>query len=650
MTHRYLVLPFSADVAAFDERIAWIRGRIGGVHAAAIDIDTGATHLVTVGSHDLGRGRLLPIGSAIVAASGRNTAVGWFDAATGASIRTVEGALCGATADGSLIVVRTSREDGTRSLVEVEASAERTLYTPDPKSWDLDVVLGRECAWTIRGERLVSIPLVPGGTPSEIAVPGSVSLLAWRDEVLVLEQLVAEGGIRTRLHAINGRALRELATIDGEVNGSRSAATRDLLFASVPELDACVVVDLGSGAELFRIEDPLHACAASRDIGAISQVGAITIVARRGDQVCIQRIALPSEIRDDSCVADLTVGMGAILATHQRHLFVIDVAELAWRDVDVTFASVAAPRMSDPQPAKVVFAGAELVATDHPRLGRVTVKRTSPTPSLARGDLIVFDELRETAPQKFTVVSWHKQGETASPTDAPALVSRVSDLARTTQARPAWEPDTRLPALRAAAKRLEFAIPRVLEQLLALHDGDRGFRRLLDKISILIEVTGGTTTWSGSDPCMLGLAGNGGGDTVALYYYPPAHTPGAELPIVAWMHEDNSVEWRAPSFELYLASRLRDAENWAQPVVQAIRARLGLETGDAEKSKAPAWFLAAHGEKQARRGDGDLARERMLVRVLRDDPENAAAKSELLSLYERLGWQWHAEQLRAAEE
>ena len=74
----------------------------------------------------------------------------------------------------------------------------------------------------------------------------------------------------------------------------------------------------------------------------------------------------------------------------------------------------------------------------------------------------------------------------------------------------------------------------MLEKFLAFHDCDLGFRRLLERISIAIEVTGGTTTWSGSDPCMLGLAENGGGDVVAFYYYPPAHTPGAVLPIVEW--------------------------------------------------------------------------------------------------------------------
>ena len=74
MTHRYLDLPFSGHVAAFDDRIAWIRSHVDGVQAAAIDIDTGATRLVTVGAHDLGCGSLAPIGGAIVATGFRDPA------------------------------------------------------------------------------------------------------------------------------------------------------------------------------------------------------------------------------------------------------------------------------------------------------------------------------------------------------------------------------------------------------------------------------------------------------------------------------------------------------------------------------------------------------------------------------------------------
>ena len=418
MTHRYLELPFPGDVAAFDDRIAWIRSHMGGVQAAAIDIDTGATRLVTVGTHDVGRGSLAPIGGAIVATVGRHAAVEWFDAATGASVRKTEGALCGVSSRASLVVVRTSVDDGTRSIIEVDGTSERTLYVARQEA--SDVVLGLERVWIIQRKRLIGIPLSAGAMPIEIAVPENTSLVAWRDQVIVVEDLVTRDRIRARFHAIDGRELRELAIVDGEVDASSSVAT------------------------------------------------------------------------------------------------------------------------------------------------------------LSKGDLIVLDELRETAPGKFTVVSWHKQGQPASTTDLPLLVSRASDLARIALERPAFEPDTRLAALRAAAKVLDFAIPPLLEKFLALHDGELGFRGLLERISIHIEVTGSTTTWSGSDPCLLGFAGNGGGDVVARYYYPAAHTPGAELPIVEWMHDDNTVEWVAQSFEIHLASRLRDVEEWANPVVQAIRARLDL--------------------------------------------------------------------------
>jgi hypothetical protein len=661
MTHRYLVLPFPGDVAAFDDRIAWIRSHMGGVQAAAIDIDTGVTHLVTVGAHDLGRGALAPIGGAIVATVGRHSAVEWFDAATGASMRKTEGALCGVSSRASLVVVRTSVDGGTRSIVEVNGTSERTLYVAKHEGSDLDVVLGLECVWMIQGKRLVGIPLSAGGMPIEIAVPRNTSLVAWRGEVLVVEDLVTRNGIRARLHAIDGRDLRELAIVDGEVDASSSVATHDLLLASLRDESAscaCVVVDLTSGAEVVRIDAPGLESAVSNDIGAISQPGAITIVARRDGALCIQRIALPPVAEGAthnlnnslSGVASLAVGARSILASLEGRLFIIDVGELPWRDADLQFVPVMLPRVTDPLPAKVVFAGTELVATDHPRLGRLTVKRAASTPPLSKGDLIVLDELRETAPGKFTVVSWHKQGQPASTTDLSLLFSRASDLARIAWERPAFEPDARLPALRAAAKVIDFAIPPVLEKLLAFHDGELGFRRLLERISILIQVTGGTTTGSGSDPCMLGFAGNGGGDVVALYYYPPAHTPGAELPIVEWMHDDNTVEWVAQSFEVYLASRLRDAEEWANPVVQAIRARLDLPARAPKKAKAPDWFLAAHGKKRKGSVEGDVAHERRLVRALRDVPDDAAAKSELLALYERLGWRWHAEQLRAAED
>jgi hypothetical protein len=120
---------------------------VDGVQAAAIDIDTGATRLVTVGAHDLGRGSLAPIGGAIVATVGCHAAVEWFDAASGASVRKTEGALRGVSSRASLVVVRTSVDDGTRSIVEVNGRSERTLYVA--KQRGSDVVLGLECVWMI---------------------------------------------------------------------------------------------------------------------------------------------------------------------------------------------------------------------------------------------------------------------------------------------------------------------------------------------------------------------------------------------------------------------------------------------------------------------------------------------------------------------
>ncbi len=592
---------------AFDDRVAWIQ-RYGGVHAAAIDVDTGATRVVTVEAHELGRGAVVPTGGGIDATVRRHAAVEGFNAASDASMREAQRVICD------------------------------------------------EHVWTLQGKRLVGIRRSNGRTVRDLAVPENASIIAGRTEVILVEDLVTPNGIRTRLHAIDGRDLRELATFDGEIIASESVATRDLFLARLWPEPACIVVDLTSGAEVLLV-DGLVQCAALDHVAVISQHGAITVVSRGSGELCMQRISLAAvseRTTDDPTIsapmASVAVGMRAIVASLESRLFILDLCTIPWRDADLEFVPITQPGMSEPLPATVLFAGAQRVVTEHPRLARVVLRRNSPTPPLAKGDLVVFDEMREAAPGKFTVVRWHKQGEPPRATASPVVFLRASGLAPMPPERPPFAADSCLPALQTAAKTLGFAIAPVLERFLALHDSDLGFRGLLNRVSILVEVTGGTTAWSGSDPCMLGLAGNGEGDVVSFYYYPPAHTPGAELPIVQWLHEDNTVEWVAQSFEVYLASCLRDAEKWSKPVVQAIRTRLDFPARAAKKAKAPDWFLASHGRKRRGRldDDDDVARERSLVRVLRDSREDEAAKSALLRVYERLGWRWHAEQLRTA--
>ncbi len=194
--------------------------------------------------------------------------------------------------------------------------------------------------------------------------------------------------------------------------------------------------------------------------------------------------------------------------------------------------------------------------------------------------------------------------------------------------------------LERARDQLGFSISPLLEKVLRQTDTDEAFRRWLDQLSILIEVTGKSTAWEGADPCLLGLAGSGGGDVVAFYVFPPGLPAGAPLPMVDWWHETNEVSWLSPDFDTWFATRLASEREASPEVVALVLERLGLPAEFAKSAvvaaAAPAWFTA---------DPTTDTEERRLVHSLRTMREDAATRERLRTVYAELGWAWHGENL-----
>jgi hypothetical protein len=665
MGHRYIELPFgNVEVAAVEANTVWVRSRIG-VQAAAIDLATGEVrHRFQLPATTLLDCRIRRLGG-YVAANIERGEVSCIALASGAQAWRRSGELRGVTATGFVVAAR--REPGGASLIEVSPlGALRTLIDAPCPPYELPpAAVSARHVWTVSEKKLIGVPLVTSSGTSSFEVrldSDDVGLMPWRDGVLVIESREERSGARTRLLApeLSTGQLREVATVQGELFVALAAATDDLLVAVETREGEdwdCQAVALRGAEHPIRLSVPKYARAnAGASIAAIAQHGALAMLCVKDLQPRCVRLPLPT-----GSLPSVGVGDGLICATVSKALFVVDASAIPWAsavtDHGAQFDPLVAKHSGDPVPATVVFAGDSLVAVDHPRLGRLNLKRSSSSPTLASNDRVLLDSLREDLPGVWAVEAWHKEGDGPSTSPGPEkpLVLDVSQMPPA-YVEPAPTALENLSRLRQVSQQLEFAIPSTLEKLAGEYDRDETFRRWLNRLSFLVEITGFSTAWQGSDPCMIGIAGNGGGDVIALYCYPPAHRPGGVLPVVDWWHETNEVSWLASDFGTYLSHRLHQAREFAPDVVALILERLALPTGFPKptEQEPPAWFLAAHGSDVESPDRADAARlakespelaERKVVRLLRDTPDDDDAREMLGKLYDRLGWEWHKQNL-----
>lgn len=214
-----------------------------------------------------------------------------------------------------------------------------------------------------------------------------------------------------------------------------------------------------------------------------------------------------------------------------------------------------------------------------------------------------------------------------------------------------------LQVLREAAERFGFRIPALLEKLLVLDASEPVASRWIRRTGLELGVSGFSNCWIGTDPAMLGFAGDGSGQQWGLYLYPPQLNASPEPAVVYWDHETRELSWSGATFEQFLRRHLAvHANDDRTDALPLLLAALGLPRDFPEDSwePAPAWYAAAHGERDrvtladARAAlDRDaIEGERLLVAYVRDHENDDEGIHEMELLYERLGWRFHRENLR----
>lgn len=398
---------------------------------------------------------------------------------------------------------------------------------------------------------------------------------------------------------------------------------------------------------ILSADGPIVACLAGRLLHVVSFAdGAPRVVT----------LDVPRAIRSDVVVHGRTV-----LVLSGTSLLLLDVDALPFADAPTTLAPtlelLAPPRPREDVPATVAFVLPDSIGLDHPRYGRLRVKKgEGPVPQ--RGDQVRLDDVREDLPGVFRVYGYTTAGGGGTVATAPSLALVLPSLER-----PPYPYVPSANVSREAAKLAElaeehrFVAPETLRRLLAIREEDPAFCRWLDRIGLdQIELRGLVEDWD-ADPCLLAFAGLGNGDEHALYIYPPALEDGREPPIVTYLHETGYVDFESEGFDGFLEKVLARADEAPDlaPYVHLVRERLGFPAGAREVGTAPSYLpldevlgrkgrsrdeAAAIAEARALEGAGDLlAAERTLVfAYLANGSGASAAKRELPRVYEALGW------------
>lgn len=638
MAHRTIDLPFSNAELHFTGGRLWAAPPVGaqlfGFDPVTLSVEARLTS----------QSRMFFVAHGLLVGDVGYGEVSAIDAQTGAPSWKRRGYVRGATASGFLVST-------SQTLELVTPNGESSLIARDDSSrLPLPCILAEGLVWTVVGreligmaiegqpERMTSIAL-GAGTVLPIAIPREHD----GHRLSIIERLEDRRGPRARLSALEGPSLEFVCEVEGEVRSA--VATPDMVMFTLLEEGRRVIV---RGEERVEISDARGACTSHGALATL-QHGALVVVtpAPGGSGLVVSRAALPTETR-----GGIASSGAHLYATSGSRLFIIDPRALEPGDQAMSYARIVDAASADPEPAQVVFAGGALVAVNHPRLGRLSLDRTLSATPLAKGDAVILDDVKEAMPGLWKVSAWHKVGEEQAPTSAAAKlevgVAEMPPLFREA----VKEHRTFGPVLEAALGRHRLSLDGKLRRLVSLHDTDPTFARWLDRISMILDITGlSITQVEGTDPCLLGIAANGNGDAISLYLYPPAIEAGIAPPVVDFWHETREITYLAADFDSYLEEELRShAEDEIGKLILEKLGPLGKKRPTAEP---PEWFIAVHGEgplpdrkEVAKLKKTDPRRaERMLVRLLREDPEDTKVAKELAALYKTLGWSWHRENL-----
>ncbi|MDB4939442.1 MAG: hypothetical protein JWP87_6414, partial [Labilithrix sp.] len=163
------------------------------------------------------------------------------------------------------------------------------------------------------------------------------------------------------------------------------------------------------------------------------------------------------------------------------------------------------------------------------------------------------------------------------------------------------------------------------------------------------------TMLAGRDPCLLDIAENREGDSIATYFYPHPRAKNERVPVVLVSRATGDARWLADDVDVWFAGVLHNATAYAPDAVRIIVAELGLARDFPQplaNAIPPPWFFEAHAtpwtldDADAALAAGDVeGAERMLVAVGRtsggDYAQMARVKERLASVYAMLGWDHH---------
>lgn len=584
IAHRYVKLPFGQPRISLSGGSLWLRSRLG-VGLVRVDPETLAITATTKVEETSRSPLVCVVGQTLMVNTGYSDVTG-YDLNSGAVRFRRPGTLTGAHPEGAVVALR---EAGlpVRVLID-EAGAEQ-----DRRAWSGD-------------EDPLTFVEDDSGDEALLLTSGS------RDE---RKELRGAGGTRVEAppDAFEARRYGDLVLFSrggGELTATNLASGRSL--------------PLGRP----------HAGAVGPGAIAIVRHGALTLV---DAALVAHRFALPLE-----GAKDVTLDSRCIYVASGELLLAVERVAAQPGDQLLAVERVGAPPVRDTSPARVVFAGASsLVAVQHPRYGRLNLTRP-PELVLAKGDEVVLDRVVEGPAGVFKVQAWHKPSPTGSAAafapaasgDADAVLTfPVSLIAAGEPPAPA-PPAPLAPSLRTLMRELALDLPRTLTRVFELWDDDPTARRALERCGLLLDL--GPAGIEQGDPCVLPLAGNGAGDVVGLYLYPPAMGPGTALPVVDLWHETGELTWLAEDFDRYWEALLRKhAAASSGDRLRELCPGLGL----APSAAPPRWFEEAHGADVTVSPNNDLrARERRLVRALRETGANREVVTELAATYEALGW------------
>jgi hypothetical protein len=365
---------------------------------------------------------------------------------------------------------------------------------------------------------------------------------------------------------------------------------------------------------------------------------------------------------------DVRIADGLVFVLPMEHLLVVDIGELPFADphrpVAARFEPVVAEGWADDELATVAVITQGRILADHPRLGRLRLRRHPLDPAIAPGAQVRIDAMVERLPGRYRVDRWSVEGR---PSQAPPERPEPLDLPAP-EVTPLPEPvrgDAPSAVVVAGPTKLEllaaehgFTAPPLLVKLLARRRDKPVFRRWLDQLGFdAIELRGLTTDWE-ADPCLLAFSGLGNGDEYALYPYPPWCEGGREPFVAVFLHEIMASEFVATTFEAFfvntLAERATDSDTSAA-LVGHVRRELTLPAGPLWVGDDPGVLVPENGvataaAARALEAAGELhAAERVWVKLFVDDDGDEEAHEALVRLYEHLEWSLPLAHLRQAE-